>query len=394
MSTLLADLNAAVAAYEGTCGRTLKNWTLDADGYPVIEGMTTLLPVSKTKRISVIGDSISTFRGFVPSGYSCHYPTSDHDLTSVSQTYWYRLAHDLMSDARIERNISFSGTAVACTTDPAYASQAWYGNDFCARFIAQGGVGQPDIVLIHGGTNDYAHNVDPLAPGLPIQSAEAPSEAALAELFAAADAAATRAEIEALDDTTFCTAYIKLLRLLKERYPERKILPINTYAASLGEGMQVMEAARMIEEGKSLEEIEKQLLTRRPHMCQFFTVDDLVYLKRGGRISGATALIGTVLSIKPILRGDETGHIVSCGKVRGNKKAYAELADYFDKRALDKTARIGIAHADNCEGTDYLLGLLRERDFTGECLEVYYEPVTGAHVGPGTVALFFYGTEK
>ena len=87
-------------------------------------------------------------------------------------------------------------------------------------------------------------------------------------------------------------------------------------------------------------------------------------------------------------------HIVSCGKVRGNKKAYAELADYFDKRALDKTARIGIAHADNREGTDYLLGLLRERGFTGECLEVYYEPVTGAHVGPGTVALFFYGTEK
>ena len=108
----------------------------------------------------------------------------------------------------------------------------------------------------------------------------------------------------------------------------------------------------------------------------------------------AAALVGSVLGIKPILRGDETGHIVSCGKVRGNKKAYAELADYFDKRALDKTARIGIAHADNCEGTDYLLGLLRERGFTGECLEVYYEPVTGAHVGPGTVALFFYGTEK
>ena len=181
---------------------------------------------------------------------------------------------------------------------------------------------------------------------------------------------------------------------LKERYPERKILPINTYAASLGEGMQVMEAARMIEEGKSLEEIEKQLLTRRPHMCQFFTVDDLAYLKRGGRISGATALIGTVLSIKPILRGDETGHIVSCGKVRGMKRAYAELANYFDTRALDKSESIGIAHADNAEGAQALLALLREKGFTGECLTVCYEPVTGAHVGPGTVALFFYGTEK
>lgn len=181
---------------------------------------------------------------------------------------------------------------------------------------------------------------------------------------------------------------------LREKYPHAKIMTIDTYAASLGEGLQVLEAAELLRAGRSFEEVGDRILARRPHMCQFFTVDDLNYLKRGGRISGAAALVGSVLGIKPILRGDETGHIVSCGKVRGNKKAYAELADYFDKRALDKTARIGIAHADNREGTDYLLGLLRERGFTGECLEVYYEPVTGAHVGPGTVALFFYGTEK
>ena len=181
---------------------------------------------------------------------------------------------------------------------------------------------------------------------------------------------------------------------LREKYPHAKIMTIDTYAASLGEGLQVLEAAELLRAGRSFEEVGDRILARRPHMCQFFTVDDLNYLKRGGRISGAAALVGSVLGIKPILRGDETGHIVSCGKVRGNKKAYAELADYFDKRVLDKTARIGIAHADNREGTDYLLGLLRERGFTGECLEVYYEPVTGAHVGPGTVALFFYGTEK
>ena len=181
---------------------------------------------------------------------------------------------------------------------------------------------------------------------------------------------------------------------LREKYPHAKIMTIDTYAASLGEGLQVLEAAELLRAGRSFEEVGDRILARRPHMCQFFTVDDLNYLKRGGRISGAAALVGSVLGIKPILRGDETGHIVSCGKVRGNKKAYAELADYFDKRALDNTARIGIAHADNREGTDYLLGLLRERGFTGECLEVYYEPVTGAHVGPGTVALFFYGTEK
>ena len=174
----------------------------------------------------------------------------------------------------------------------------------------------------------------------------------------------------------------------------RKIVTIDTYAASLGEGLQVLEAARMIEEGKSLDEIKAHLLSRRPHMCQFFTVDDLAYLKRGGRISSATALIGTVLSIKPILCGDETGHIVSCGKVRGMKRAYQELANYYDGRALDKSEMLGIAHADNEEGAQALIALLRDKGFTGECLNVVYEPVTGAHVGPGTVALFFYGKEK
>ena len=181
---------------------------------------------------------------------------------------------------------------------------------------------------------------------------------------------------------------------LTEKYPARKIVTIDTYAASLGEGLQALEAARMIEEGKSLDEIKAHLLARRPHMCQFFTVDDLAYLKRGGRISSATALIGTVLSIKPILRGDETGHIVSCGKVRGMKRAYQELANYYDGRALDKSEMLGIAHADNEEGAQALIALLRDKGFTGECLNVVYEPVTGAHVGPGTVALFFYGKEK
>ena len=205
-----------------------------------------------------------------------------------------------------------------------------------------------------------------------------------------------------LPNTVKTTKYEHVLPLLaalaaeelREKYPHAKIMTIDTYAASLGEGLQVLEAAELLRAGRSFEEVGDRILARRPHMCQFFTVDDLNYLKRGGRISGAAALVGTMLGIKPLLRGDETGHIVSCGKVRGNKKAYAELADYFDKRALDKTARIGIAHADNCEGTDYLLGLLRERGFTGECLEVYYEPVTGAHVGPGTVALFFQGIHR
>jgi len=181
---------------------------------------------------------------------------------------------------------------------------------------------------------------------------------------------------------------------LAASYPERQIITIDTYAASLGEGLLVLEAAEMAEAGKSCQEIGAYLLARRMHMCQFFTVDDLAYLKRGGRISGAAAIVGTLLGVKPILRGDETGHIVLCGKVRGNRRAYVELATYYDSRVLDKSAKIGIAHADNLHGAEQVLAMLRECGFSGECLTVCYEPVTGAHVGPGTVALFFFGTEK
>ena len=91
---------------------------------------------------------------------------------------------------------------------------------------------------------------------------------------------------------------------LREKYPHAKIMTIDTYAASLGEGLQVLEAAELLRAGRSFEEVGDRILARRPHMCQFFTVDDLNYLKRGGRISGAAALVGSVLGIKPILRGD------------------------------------------------------------------------------------------
>ena len=184
------------------------------------------------------------------------------------------------------------------------------------------------------------------------------------------------------------------VRELKEASPDRKIAAIDTFAASLGEGLQVLNAARMLEEGRTFEEVESYLLDSRHNMCQFFTVDDLIYLKRGGRISGAAAAIGTLLQIKPILRGDELGRIVQCGKVHGSKRALNALADLYDELALDRGAPVGIAHAGNEEGAERLLAELKKRGLTGECLNVWYEPVTGAHVGPGTVALFFRGKHK
>ena len=181
---------------------------------------------------------------------------------------------------------------------------------------------------------------------------------------------------------------------LQEKYPQRKILTFDTYAASLGEGLMVLKAAEMIEQGQDFEAISQMLYGMRPNMCQYFTVDDLKYLRKGGRISGAAAVIGSMLHIKPILQGDDSGHIILCDKVRGRKNALKDLAERYDKLCADKSGQIGIAHADDEEGTAYLLEKLREKGFTGECLSVCYEPVTGSHVGPGTIALFFPGIHK
>ena len=176
---------------------------------------------------------------------------------------------------------------------------------------------------------------------------------------------------------------------LKEEFPERKVASIDTYAASLGEGLLVVEAARMLENGASFDEIVEKISQRRHVMCQYFT-----YLERGGRVSKAAAIVGTVLKIKPLLRGDEEGKIVLCGKTRGRKQSLTSLADFYEKLVTNKTEEIGIAHADDAQSAQFLLDELRKRGFTGDCLTVCYEPVTGCHVGPGTVALFFYGVHR
>ncbi len=183
-------------------------------------------------------------------------------------------------------------------------------------------------------------------------------------------------------------------KTLQSAFPARKIYTIDTFAASLGEGLFVMQAAEMLESGVSIDAVAEYILDRRNRMCQYFTVDDLDYLKRGGRISGAAAFVGSILQIKPILTGNEIGQIVLHEKVRGKKQAIAALANKFGMLAADKSERIGIAHADNPEGAEMLLAALREKGFCGTCITVLYEPVTGSHVGPGTIALFYLGTHK
>lgn len=214
-------------------------WVAGENGYPVISGLPAdpnVKPKAK-KKVSIIGDSISTFKGWIPGGYSAHYPATDATLTLVNETYWYRLIHDYMSSAEVEVNIAFSGSTVTNTTAENYASKygdatnAWWHNSFSERFAACGGVGNPDIIIVHGGTNDWAHNCDPLAPGIAIRNdasniygGSAPSETAMNGIYAIADAAKTRAEINSLPDGTFCEAYCKLMCQIKERYPQCKVV--------------------------------------------------------------------------------------------------------------------------------------------------------------------------
>ena len=181
---------------------------------------------------------------------------------------------------------------------------------------------------------------------------------------------------------------------LDEEYPDRKIVVIDTLAASLGEGLFVIKAAEQLKDGAALDAIEEAIRAQVPSMCQSFTVDDLKYLKKTGRVSGAAAIIGNVLSIHPILIGDYEGKIVVKSKVRGMKRTLDALAERYAELALSKTETIGIAHADNEEGKAYLVQRLHDKGLTGKCLSVCYEPVTGSHVGPGTVALFFFGTDR
>ena len=182
---------------------------------------------------------------------------------------------------------------------------------------------------------------------------------------------------------------------LAEQYPGRKIYVVDTLAASLGEGISVMRAVEERANGTDIDEIYSSLIELRPRVCQIFTVDDLAYLKRGGRISGATALVGSVLGIKPILKANSLGQIVKKGMARGKRKALEELARLYDELVVDAPNQtVCISHADCEEDALMLEEMLRRNNPPKSFFTVCYEPVTGAHVGPGTVALFFIGDEN
>lgn len=182
--------------------------------------------------------------------------------------------------------------------------------------------------------------------------------------------------------------------MLSKDFPDRSFYMLDTMAASLGEGIAVLKAIEYRAQGMTISECHQALTALCRRICQVFTVEDLRHLQRTGRISNVAALLGTVLRIQPILKGNELGQIVSIGKVRGSRSAIRALADKYNALVRDPQDQIvGIAHADNPEGAEALKKLICAQRPPREVLTVCYEPVTGAHVGSGTVALFFLGDD-
>ncbi len=182
---------------------------------------------------------------------------------------------------------------------------------------------------------------------------------------------------------------------LSEKYPERKFFAVDTLCASLGEGLLVYSAVKMAENGAEIEAVRDFVENNKLNLCHWFTVDDLFFLKRGGRVSAATAVMGTMLSIKPVMHVDNAGKLINVEKARGRKAAIeALLRNMRDTHTDIKDQPVFISHGDCIEDAEYLASRIKEEFGVEVAVIDYVGPVIGAHSGPGTLALFFYGSQR
>jgi len=182
---------------------------------------------------------------------------------------------------------------------------------------------------------------------------------------------------------------------LRELYTGRFIHIVDSLGCGFGNGLLAVRAAALSRAGVSAHEAAAILDAEVPHTCQYFTVDDLNFLKNTGRVSGMTAKIATVLNIKPILFGDSTGHIISCTKVRGRKSSIEMLAKKYDEKHIDQEGQaVCISHGDCLKDAEQLAALVRAITPEVSITICQHEPFSGAHVGPGMLGLFFRGKER
>ncbi|MGI6199438.1 MAG: DegV family protein [Christensenellales bacterium] len=187
-----------------------------------------------------------------------------------------------------------------------------------------------------------------------------------------------------------------VLEQIKKDYPDRKIYDVDTLGASLGEGLLVYHAALLREQGQSIDQVYQWLMDNRLHLCHWFTVDDLFFLKRGGRVSATTAVVGTLLKVKPVMHMDNAGRLIPVDKVMGRRKSLDALVERMERTAIDPAnQQVFISHGDCLQDAQYVADRIKQRMGVKKDILIHYvEPVIGAHSGPGTVALFFLGTQR
>ncbi len=182
---------------------------------------------------------------------------------------------------------------------------------------------------------------------------------------------------------------------LSEKYPERKIYAVDTLAASMGEGLLVWYAANMKKEGKSIEEVRDFIENNKLNLAHWFTVNDLFFLKRGGRVSAATAILGTALQIKPVMHVDNEGKLIKVATARGRKASVDALFNKAKETGKDISSQtVFISHGDCIQDAEYLANKLKTELGVKEVIISYVGPVIGAHSGPGTLALFFMAEKR
>ena len=182
---------------------------------------------------------------------------------------------------------------------------------------------------------------------------------------------------------------------LREKYPNRQIRVVDTLCASLGQGLLVHYACQKRDEGLSLDELTAWCEETKKHLCHWVIADDLMYLKRGGRVSAASAVAGTLLQIKPLIHMDDAGKLIPVGKLRGRKAAIKALCDKVGQTGIPgANDTIFICHGDCEEDAKALEAMLKEQYGTKHVFYYYIGAVIGSHAGPGTMAIFYLGTER
>lgn len=187
-----------------------------------------------------------------------------------------------------------------------------------------------------------------------------------------------------------------MIAQLQEEFPERKIHVVDSLAASGGQGLLVWYAVQHARAGESIDQVRDWLEENKLHLAHWFTVDDLMFLFRGGRVSKTAAWAGTLLNIKPVLHVDDEGHLIPMEKVRGRKKSLNALIDHMEKSANKPISdqMVFITHGDCIEDAEYVAAKIKERFGVKEVVINYVDPVIGAHSGPGTMALFFLADKR